>query len=369
MNNYLQLRYALYERTTTGYQWTWRAGDLKDALLDDFKYRIQMPDDAKDILPSHLVGGLLKFSQVKGASAEDHIVFFRFFNGGSDEGRSRVTMLAAWTTKSSLDSLTSTNGILDVLRNATFEDVSQKAKAIGIEQPYSLIANESISTTAGESSISFERFLQGIHDEDNDYLLTIRNEQHQLIKTPSALVKFRESEVARSKQEEDKRNAQKRKKEDEVAFLVALEKKKQAKEEENLIKLERDKLAMEKASRKRRSRIEILQKFIRILSLMVIFATVGVYAFSYLSRKPREFDDPSLVEEIEDRFRDLSADDQAKVLGRLHSFSRSENEQSLSPPRPLNRSIDPQRPRNRGSKDFNTESQRSSVRTPNRESK
>jgi hypothetical protein len=359
MNKYLQLRYSLYERTTTGYQWTWRAVDLKDTLLDDFRYRIHMPDDAKDILPSHLFGGVLKFSQVKEASAEEHIVFYRFFNGGSDGGRSRVTMLAAWTTKEALNSITITHDILAVFRNDTFVALSEKSKTIGIEQPYSLISNEPIPTAAGLRSTSLEEFLNGLNDENHDYLLTIRNDKHQLTKTPSAFLRFKESEEARIKQEDENRKAEKRKREDDEAWLKAAEKKKQNEEERNN-KIEQDRLAKEQDSQKKIYRKARLWKNTKTISAIIICAVVSILAFKSISDlldKPKlpDVENITLFIEIKDKFMMLSDGDKAKLLHKLQAEYINEKKLSPNPSRPSNRDRQFHRSRTEGFKGSDTD--------------
>jgi len=180
------LRYALYERKSPGgYQWTWRFEDLKDTLLDDFYYRIQMPDNANTIQPTHLRGGIEKFSQVQGSKLDVHLVFYRFYDGGSDEGRSRVTMLTAWANADQLPALSTANEVLELFRNPIFEDILKKSQTIGIEQPYSLTSNEPFPAKEVVPSADLAEFPRGLTDASNDYSLMIHDDNQTVQKYPS----------------------------------------------------------------------------------------------------------------------------------------------------------------------------------------
>ena len=198
------LRYALYERKPPhGYQWTWRYEDLKDTLLDDFVYRIRMPDNANTIQPTHLRGGIEKFSQVQGSKLDVHLVFYRFYDGGNDEGRSRVTMLTAWAKADQFPALLTAYGVLELFRNQMFENILKKAWAIGIEQPYSLTSNEQFPATGVAPSAGLAEFLCGLTDQSNDYSLTIHDDNQKVQKKPSAA--FKKLEENRLKEEEQRK--------------------------------------------------------------------------------------------------------------------------------------------------------------------
>lgn len=204
------LRYALYERLPPkGYQWTWRAEGLKDSLLDDFIYRIVMPDNASTIQPDHLRGGIIKFSEVKETKLEVHLVFYRFYDGGSDEGRSRVTILAAWAEVNNFSVYSSSKGFLEILRNQMFERISKNARTIGIEQPYSLFSKEQIPVTDVQSSSALSEFLVGLTDDDYDYSLTVLDGFQTLKKTHSEAFKLKEAERVKQQTENPEKMAQK----------------------------------------------------------------------------------------------------------------------------------------------------------------
>ena len=271
----MRIRYALYERTPNGYQWTWRAEELKDSLLDDFYFRIRMLDDASSIGPEHLCGGILKFAQMNGSKLDEHVVLYRFYNGGSDGGgRSRVTMLAAWTTTDQFPAPSGANGVLGLFRNRTFDLVSDKARTIGIEQPYSLFSNEPFPSPVAKSSVALTEFLHGLTDDDHDYLLMIKNDDHELQKTRSAAFKYREDKTAERVREDEQRKAYQMKQEANMANEGKREAAEEAHSAEKM-KQERDRLDKEKRLQKQKNRMINIMKFavstVTILILVAIF--------------------------------------------------------------------------------------------------
>lgn len=205
----MHIQYALYERIPkAGFQWTWRADGLTNSLLGDFQYRIKMPTDADTIFPDHLRGGILKFAHGHGSMVDEHVVLYRFYNGGSDEGRSRVTMLTAWIAIDQLSAPSEANGLVELFHNSTFKHVSNRARTVGIERPYSLIGNEPLPTAINPASAELAEFLRGIADQDFDYSLTIDNDTHVVQKTPSvAFTRREEAEVAKRQLEDEQRQA------------------------------------------------------------------------------------------------------------------------------------------------------------------
>ena len=188
------LRYALYERKPPqGYQWTWRAGDLNDSLLDDFVYRISIPNNASQISPDELRGGIIKFSQTNGPRVDVHLVFYRFYDGGSDEGRSRVTILAAWAEPDQIPAYSTEKGLLKIFCNQMFEHISKNARTIGIEPPYRLIVKENLAETNADPSAALAEFLGGLNEEDFDYSFKIENGLQTIEKTESETFRFKQA--------------------------------------------------------------------------------------------------------------------------------------------------------------------------------
>jgi hypothetical protein len=266
------LQYALYERTRNGYQWNWHAADLKESLLDDFLYRIQIPDDANTIRPIDLRGGILKFSQAYGSKVDEHVVLYRFFNGGSDEkGRSRTTMLTAWTspTKFPAPPIPEANGVLKFFQNPMFKNVAEKAWTIGIEQPYSLIGDEPLPPISETPSPALAEFLNGLNDENHDYSLTIQNDNHLVQRTPSAAFKYKEAEATKRKWEDEQRKADQSRREAEEKKRLADERKQDANKGQRIFEKQKkdlDRLGKRKNLQNRNVLIDI----IRILPLYAI---------------------------------------------------------------------------------------------------
>jgi hypothetical protein len=197
----MQLRYALYERTQAGYGWTWRAESLSDALLDDFRYRIAVPDDSNSIRPEQLRGGICRFDGVMDGAVQEHVVLYRFFDGGSDAGRpNRVVMLTAWIMPDQVVKLPSRYGVTAILRNQVFEYVSNNARAVGITPPPfcpTLSASEEIPASATRrmpASALMEFMDSGLVDPDNNYYVTIRDNEYSLQRKPSASFGRKEKE-------------------------------------------------------------------------------------------------------------------------------------------------------------------------------
>lgn len=197
----MQLRYALYERTQAGYGWTWRAVGLSDALLDDFRYRITVPDDSNSIRPEQLRGGLCKFDRSMGDDMQEHVVLYRFFDGGTDEGRpNRVVMLTAWTTPDQIAESPNRYGLAGLLRNRVFEYVSNNARAVGIAPPpfgESLAADAEFSDSSARRvpSVTLMGFIDNeIKDTDNVYYVTIRDDEYSVQRKPSLAFERKEQE-------------------------------------------------------------------------------------------------------------------------------------------------------------------------------
>ncbi|MBX3452826.1 MAG: hypothetical protein KF777_25035 [Planctomycetaceae bacterium] len=202
----MHIQYALYERMPKGgFQWTWHAEGLRNSLLGDFQYRIQMPTDPDRIHPDQLCGGILKFAHGQAAKIDEHVVVYRFYNGGSDEGRSLMTMLTAWIPVDQLSTSSEAQGILALFDCPIFKYVSEKARTVGIERPYSLIENVPLPAATEPASAELAEFLDGLSDEDYDYSLTIHNGTHAVQKTPSVVFKLREAE-APTRQAENERH-------------------------------------------------------------------------------------------------------------------------------------------------------------------
>jgi len=332
MTDRFQLYYALYERTSNGYQWTWHANNLNDSLLDDFRYRIQMPDDASSIRPEDLWGGILKFAHVQGSKLDEHVVLYRFFNGGSDEGRSRVTMLAAWTTKDQFPAPSAATGVLGLLRNRTFEDVSHKAWRIGIERPYSLISNEPLPANVDACSVALRELLCGLTDEDHDYSLTIQNDNHVLTKTLSAALEHREAEAAKRNMEAEERKAEQEKREAEEAKFRADEMRREAEQAAIFAKSpQQQRVRLEKKKRLQRRKITMptIRRFLAILvgCVVLVMATFFWQAYS-LWNSPEVFS--PAAQEVVDRFGKLTRDDQTRVFNELERIM-NERKQIPSP--------------------------------------
>jgi hypothetical protein len=197
----MNLRYALYERTQSGYCWTWRAPGLPDALLDDFRYRITVPTDSNSIDAEQLRGGICTFDRVVGAVVEEHVVLYRFFDGGSDAGRpNRVVMLTAWTTPKQVAGMPGRYGVVALLRSRVFEYVSINARTVGINHPPfcdSLAADEECpkgGTGRMPAAALMEFIDQGLVDKDNNWHLGIRGDEHSLQRRPSADFERKEKE-------------------------------------------------------------------------------------------------------------------------------------------------------------------------------
>jgi hypothetical protein len=195
----MQLRYALYERTPSGYGWTWRATGLSDKLLDDFIYRIELPTDSNSIRSDQVCGGICKVARVVDGSTQEHVILYRFFDGGSDAGRpNRNVMLTAWTTPTEITLTAGRYGITNVLRGKAFEYVAGTSQQVGIAQPPflgSLIMDDDCVSAGspGMPSTSIMEFVdKGCSDEDNDYYLTIKDGDHAVRKKPSAVFHHKE---------------------------------------------------------------------------------------------------------------------------------------------------------------------------------
>jgi|688.fasta_scaffold185277_2 hypothetical protein len=335
------IRYSLYERTRTGYQWTWHADELKDTLLDDFRYRIHFPDSGKDILSDHLVGGALKFSHVQAGAAQEHVVLFRFFDGGSDEGRGRVTMLTAWTTVDQFPSVSAEHGILEILKNRTFEEISKKSRKIGIEQPYSLFSNEPFPGKSNDASLAVREFVCGFNDHENDYLLTINNEVHCLKKIQSEAVKVRDAEIAQKKKVYGKPCADtltvmhERIKQEDLETALKSEHRQDPVEDCNpesgafvtVRKLVISKTFSQGLFRCSASSFFIAfmhRKYLRIICLFsilinVLLAYVVILPLfeDYLHGRLPKYENPEMIQQVEMLFDKLSRDDQRTLLSRL----------------------------------------------------
>jgi len=197
----MELRYALYERTHSGYCWTWRAAGLLDALLDDFRYRVAVPNDSNAINAENLRGGICKFDRIVDSLVEEHVVLYRFFDGGTDAGRpNRVVMLTAWTTPRQVTEMPGRYGVAAVFRNAVFEYVSSNARTVGIDQPPfcdSLTAEEECSRGGPRrmpSAALMEFIDEGLPDKDSTCYLTIADNEYSLQRKPSAACERREKE-------------------------------------------------------------------------------------------------------------------------------------------------------------------------------
>lgn len=197
----MQLRYALYERTPSGYCWTWRAAGLSDVMLDDFLYRIAIPNDSNSIASDNLRGGICKFGRRVGAGVEQHVVLYRFFDGGNDAGRpNRVVMLTAWTTPIQVTGFQERYELSSIFRNDVFEYVSGNARAGGIAPPpfcESLATDEEVragGTKRVPSAVLMEFLDEGIPDEGADCHLTLRDNDYAWHKKPSAVCERRQNE-------------------------------------------------------------------------------------------------------------------------------------------------------------------------------
>lgn len=330
MSDCLQLHYALYERMPNGYQWTWRAEDLKDSLLDDFRYRIRMPDDANTVGTEHLHGGILKFAQVHGSKVDEHVVLYRFYNAGSDEGRSRVTMLTAWARTDQVPVSPAADGILEFFRTPMFEDVSDQARTIGIEQPLFLIRDEPLPAAGDAPSAALAEFLRGLTDEDHDYSLTIQNDNHAVQKTPSAAFKFREAEAVKRKREDEQRRADQIKQETQRQA----DKKKREDEEAEKQKHERNRVEKEKREQARKNRIRHILKSTMILIGVVLSVFVGVVLLVH-GPWSGSWNSPRLspaAQQVVDHFMKLSPDDQRQVLPVLLSLEKGQTRGPLPMP-------------------------------------
>lgn len=191
----MHLQYALYERAERGYCWTWRSADLSEGLLDDFRYRIDLPSDANSILPDHLRGGICKFARNIGGVVQEHVVLYRFFDGGSDAGRpNRIVMLSAWASPSQIASMPMPYAIAAVFRNRMFDYVSTHSREVHIAEPpfvNSLTAEEEWDSTKipRMPSTSLSTFIdEALKDVDNDYVLTIKDNDYSLRKKPSVVL-------------------------------------------------------------------------------------------------------------------------------------------------------------------------------------
>lgn len=190
----MQLQYALYERAERGYCWTWRSTDLSESLLDDFRYRIDLPSDANSILPDHLRGGICKFARIVAGMVQEHVVLYRFFDGGSDAGRpNRLVMLSAWATPRQIAAMPMPYAIVAVLRNKMFDYVSGHSREVHIAEPpfwNSLTAEDEWDSTRihGMPSAALSTLIdEALEDADNDYILAIKDDVHSLQKKPSVV--------------------------------------------------------------------------------------------------------------------------------------------------------------------------------------
>jgi len=208
----MRLQYALYERAEAGYRWTWRAPELSDALLDDFVYRIELPTDANSIRPDDFRGGICKFGRPVGTGLQEHAIFYRFFDGGSDAGRpNRVVMLAAWTTPAAISAVPNPYGIMAIFRNKMFEYVSEHSRTVGIPAPHfwdSLTAGDELPPPQSQSipPAVFVDLIEGLADEDNDSYLRIMDNEFTLMKKPS--VAFGHKKKERAAAEEQRKAAE-----------------------------------------------------------------------------------------------------------------------------------------------------------------
>ncbi len=326
-------------------------GELKESLLDDFRYRIEMPDNAHEIRSEHLRGGILKFAQVRGSDVDEHVVIYRFFNGGSDEGRSRVTMLSAWTTCDQFPSAAEAYGVLEILVNQTFESISQQARTIGIERPYSLIANELLPSKVNLPSKALADFLCGLADEDHDYSLTIYNDIHALKKTPSAFYIYKSNEAARKNREEDLRRAEQQKQKAEQEKHEAEQEKRaldQARGESQV-----EKLSVKKTSKQREQPIsnksmaesetsdnpkaENRKSVVeRGLSLLLVLTSLAVFSLLVILAKDFFWGSPETLsptaQQVVERFSNLSRQDQLRVLNRLQTIVNQQNQNRMVQP-------------------------------------
>ena len=310
MSDQLQLRYALFERMPNGYQWTWYAEGLKKSLLYDFFYRIQMPDDASTNLPEHIQGGILKFAHVHESKVDEHVVLYRFYNGGRDErGRPRVTMLTAWATTDQLPAPQAANGILELFRSPMFKSILDKAKTIGIERPYSLIVDEPLPATLVSPSVPLADFLRGSADENHHYSFTIQKDNLVLEKKSSAAFKYREAEAANRKREDEQHNKDQMKREAEEKKRLADERKRKADEQ----KREQARLAKEKRRQGRKGWMILIVTLIAIPSSIVI-----VYVKWDGSWNPPVLS--PAAQNVVDRFKKLPLQDQQHVLVKLQSI-------------------------------------------------
>jgi len=190
----MRLQYALYERAERGYCWTWRSSELSEGLLDDFRYRIELPSDANAIRPDELRGGICKFARIVNSMLQEHVVLYRFFDGGSDAGRpNRVVMLSAWASPSQIASMSMPYAIASVLQNKMFDYVSGHSREVNIAEPAfvsSLTAEEEWAVTgiSRMPPIAMAKFIdEALGDADNDYVLTIRDDKQALQKKPSVV--------------------------------------------------------------------------------------------------------------------------------------------------------------------------------------
>lgn len=180
----MQLQYALYERTPGGYRWTWRAVALGDTLLNEFLFRIDLPTDSNAIRADQLRGGICKFVRRVDDTGQQHVVLYRFFDGGSDAGRPhRVVMLTAWTTPGEIAYALTRCNVTTFLRGQVFEYVAGRSQKVGIEQPAfldSLVTEEDCDSNRplGTPLASVTDFVyQGCPDEENDYYLVINDSE------------------------------------------------------------------------------------------------------------------------------------------------------------------------------------------------
>ena len=188
----MQVQYALYERNASGYCWTWRATGLPESLLNDFRYRVVLPNDSNLIATENLRGGICKFDRIVDSRVEEHVVFYRFFDGGTDAGRpNRVVMLTAWTSPEQVSQMRRLYSVASILRNTVFEYVAVNSRTVGIQPPPFCVA----LTTDEESPADVSRrvpsaalveFCECLADKDSNCELRILDDQYAFQKKPSA---------------------------------------------------------------------------------------------------------------------------------------------------------------------------------------
>jgi hypothetical protein len=186
----MQIHYALYERLTGGYGWSWHSNELPKPLRNDFFHRITLPNDSNTIELDDLRGGIYRFDK--------WTILYRFFNGGKDEGGrpNRIVMLTAWI--STQDLVDRNVDLLQIFHNKTFQWVQEHSKTVGIDRPFAL--NETIHLLEPPIAITvddavYNDFLYNLADKDNDYNLLINNKRLTLEKKTSALFKENETKV------------------------------------------------------------------------------------------------------------------------------------------------------------------------------